>query len=296
MLSANKGVFYMAWNQSRIENGKRRVENGGKFSILNPRIAIAAIVILAVIGGIAWWVFRGREEARLADDRRTPPSMIAEAKPNIATNAVVEAPKPPPVDPNARPTKVGEMVNGYVMLPSGRIHRRIGAVTNSIAKRPKPYYHIFKHKCNNEIACYLSLQPGDTLVGTRRYTGTFSKDFLESLKEPIVVTKDDTPEEAQLKRAVYDAKIELKAAYDRGEDIEKIVYDTRDELRKLGLYKQEIRQQLLEYRKKENVSDEDVQDFLTACNQLLEERGIAPLKVGPLSRRNLKRVNKEKLK
>ena len=286
----------MAWNRSKVENGKRRVENGGKFSILNPRIAIAAVVILAVVGGVAWWVFRAQEETpRLTGDRRGP-AMIAEVKPNIATNAVVEAPKPRPVDPNARPTKVGEIVNGYIKLPSGRIHRRVGVVTNTASAMAKLPCEIFKHHCDNEIACYLWIEPGTEIVDMPNYGGRFTKDFLESLKEPIVVTKDDTPEEAQLKRAVYDAKIELKAAYDRGEDIEKIVYDTRDELRKLGLYKQEIRQQLLEYRKKENVSDEDVQDFLTACNQLLEERGIAPLKVGPLSRRNLKRVNKEKLK
>ena len=283
MASTNK------WNQSG--GGERRPR---KRSRLFPWWI--AVVILTVTGVVAWWAFRTQEEtARPAGDRRS--RMIKEVKPSIPTKTnVVEEVKPKPVDPNARPTKVGEIVNGYIKLPSGRIHKRVGVITNTASAMAKLPCEIFTHHCDNEIACYLWIEPGTEIVDMPNYGGRFTKEFLESLKEPIIVTKDDTPEQAQLKRAVNEAKIELKAAYDRGEDIEKIVYDTRDELRKLGLYKQEIRQQLLEYRKKENVSDEDVQDFLTACNQLLEQKGIAPLKVGPLSRRNLKRVNKEKLK
>ena len=257
---------------------------------------IVALTVVVALGGAVIWLLTDEDEreGEVADRR---PRLIKEVKPSIpARTNVVEKVKPKPVDPNARPTKVGEIVNGYIKLPSGRIHKRVGVITNTASATAKLPCEIFTHHCDNEIACYLWIEPGTEIVDMPNYGGRFTKEFLESLKEPIVVTKDDTPEQAQLKRAVNEAKIELKAAYDRGEDIEKIVYDTRDELRKLGLYKQEIRQQLLEYRKKENVSDEDVQDFLTACNQLLEQKGIAPLKVGPLSRRNLKRVNKEKLK
>ena len=287
----------MAWNQSRIENGKRRIESDGKSSILNLRFTAAVVVILAVTGVGAWLFWPSAERGDKAVAVTKKPGQIREVRPAPAPKAeepVPEAPKP--VDPNARPTKVGEIVNGYIKLPSGRIHKRVGVITNTASAMAKLPCEIFTHHCDNEIACYLWIEPGTEIVDMPNYGGRFTKEFLESLKEPIVITKDDTPEQAQLKRAVNEAKIELKAAYDRGEDIEKIVYDTRDELRKLGLYKQEIRQQLLEYRQKENVSDEDVQDFLTACNQLLEQKGIAPLKVGPLSRRNLKRVNKEKLK
>lgn len=280
----------MAWN--RRDQGHKPVVSKKPSAW---RGAIAGVVVV-IVGVLAWWLLSPsavKSESQKAErDRR-----IKEVKPSIApkTNEVVKV-EPKKVDPNARPTKVGEIVNGYIKLPSGRIHKRVGVITNTASAMAKLPCEIFRHHSENELACYLWIEPGTEIVDMPRHNGRFTKDFLESLKEPIIVTQDDTAEQAQLKRAVNEAKIELKAAYDRGEDIEQIVYDTRAELRKLGLYKQEIRQQLLEYRKKENVSDADVQDFLTACNQMLEQKGIAPLKVGPLARRNLKRVNKEKLK
>ena len=278
----------MAWNQSRIQNGKRKIENGGKSSVLNSRFAVAAIIILVVAGGVAWWAFRAREETTRPDDGRRGPAMIAEAKPNIATNVVVEVPKPKPVDPNARPTKIGEVVNGYVMLPSGRIHRQLGVVTNSIAARPKGKYAIFSRSCNNEIACYLTLKPGDMLFGSIRHDGRFKQDFIESINEPIIVTKDDAPEVAQLKKDVIEARLHLKDAMDRGEDIEKIMQDTRQELQDMMRFKLDY-ERLFREEMKSCKTDQDVEDLFAACNKKLEERGIAPLTYGPITRKNILR-------
>ena len=212
--------------------------------------------------------------------------MIDEAKPTKPSKAS-EMPKPTPVDPNARPTKVGEVVNGYVLLPSGRLHKRTGVITNSAASRAKGAYHIFDHACDNEIACYLSMKPGDALVGPARHTGRFKERFLESLKTPIIVAKDDTPEQAQLKRDVIAAKIQLKDALDRGEDIEQIMLDTRQELQDLARYKMELRKEFNEARRAEGATDEDVDTLLEACNKMLESKGIAPMKFGPITRRKL---------
>ena len=40
----------MAWNRSKIENGKRRVENRGKSPILNPRFAFVAVGVMVAAG------------------------------------------------------------------------------------------------------------------------------------------------------------------------------------------------------------------------------------------------------
>ena len=71
-------------------------------------------------------------------------------------------------------------------------------------------------------------------VGEMRYGPNFVKKFLRSCETPIVITKNDTPEIAELKKAVIDAKIELKARYDAGEDISEIMNQTRRDLVELG--------------------------------------------------------------
>ena len=187
-----------------------------------------------------------------------------------------------------RPTKVGEVVNGYVMLPSGRVHRRVGVVTNSIASRPKGKYAIFSRSCNNEIACYLTLKPGAIILGNLQHDGRFKKDFLESLKEPIIISDEDSQENAQLKRDVIEARLFLKDALDRGEDIEKIMQETRAELQ--DLMRVRIKHENLFREQLKNCeTEQDVDDLFKACNKMLEEKGIAPLTYGPITKKNLLR-------
>lgn len=247
---------------------------------------LAALVVVCVIGAAAILFFTSSsEKGPKVGPEKT--SLIKEAKPALPAKPVVtnEVKK---VDPNARPTKVGECVNGYVLLPSGRMHRRTGVVTNSIAGRPKAKYQIFDRRCNNEIAGLLTIKPGDVLLGTPRYNGRFKKDFIESISEPIIITEKDTPEQAQLKRDVIAARLEMKDALDRGEDIEQIMLDTRSQLQDLWRVKQQFQRLFIE-QKKECKTEQDVEDLFNACNKMLEERGVAPIKYGPLTRRNLLR-------
>ena len=253
------------------------------------RGAVAGVTVVAI--ALCTWYFIASETGKVERkpekrQRKTVP--IAETISAPAKSAPVEEKaEPPKIDPNARPTKVGEVVNGYVMLPSGRLHRRTGVITNSVASRAKGSYHIFDHASDNEIACYLSMKPGDALVGPARYTGRFKERFLESLKTPIIVTEDDTPEQAQLKRDVIAARLQLKDALDRGEDIEQIMIDTRQELQDLARYKMELRKQFNELRRVEGTTEEDMDTLLEACNKMLESKGIAPMKFGPITRRKL---------
>ena len=116
----------------------------------------------------------------------------------------------------------------------------------------------------------------------------FKKDFIESLNEVITVTEKDSPEDAQLKRDVIAARLELKDAMDRGEDIEQIMLDTRKELQRLMVAKMQLKKLFYDERKKCK-TEEDVDDLLGACNKMLEEKGIAPISYGPITKRNILR-------
>jgi hypothetical protein len=63
--------------------------------------------------------------------------------------------------------------------------------------------------------------------------------------------------------------------------------DTRQELQDLARYKMELRKQFHEMRRTEGSKEEDVETLLEACNKMLESRGIAPMKFGPITRRKL---------
>lgn len=250
--------------------------------------ALAGIIVVAVAVGAFWLLTKYKSVPDQPKEKKI--SKIAEATPSLAAPKPVEekVEEPPKIDPNARPTKVGETVNGYIKLPSGRIHRVLGVVTNSATASIKGKYEIFDHACENEIAGFLSMEPGQGLVGTPRYNGRFKRDFLESLKHPIIVSQDDSPEDAALKRNVIQAKIELKDALDRGEDIEQIMLDTRKEMQDLARYKQELKQQMHEMVKGDSeMTTEEMEDLLNAANQMLDARGIAPMTFGPLTRRKI---------
>lgn len=273
------------WNQPTAGDTECRAKRGRRPLVHG---LLAALVVVAGVG-IALYFFHGADGGAALEPESPKPGLIREQAPASVTQppAAAEVKQVNPIDPNARPTKVGEVVNGYVMLPSGRIHRRLGVVTNSVANRPKGAYHIFESPTDNEIACYLTLRPGETLIGTPRYDGRFKRQFLESLKTPITITADDTPEQAQLKREVIQARAELKAALDRGEDIEQIMLDTRQELQDLMRYKMEIKSMFNDARLNACETEQDVDDLLAACNKMLESKGIAPMKFGPITRRKL---------
>ena len=253
-----------------------------------PTIGAIATVLIALVLSAVFVLGKEEKRAKAPKPKAKAQNQTVEVRPVKAKPAREKAEEKKTVDPNARPTKSCEVVNGYIKLPSGRLHKISGVVTNSIANRPKAKYQIFKRNCNNEIAAYLSMKPGDTLVGTPVYNGRFKKDFLASLEEPIIVSEDDSPEDAQLKRDVIAARIELKDAMNRGEDIEQIMLDTRKEMQRLMVAKMQLKQIFHEERKKCE-TERDVEELFNACNKMLEEKGIAPLTYGPITKRNLMR-------
>ena len=285
----------------------RSVTEGGHVASPSRRSAwikgtIAGTVVV-IIALLAWFFLAPKPQPTPApkpvQKKQAAPKPVATPKPRprpVETNAVAKPamPEPVKVDPNARPVKVGEIVNGYIKLPSGRLHRIRGEVTNDVSRTSVSKYEIFEHHCENEIACFLTMTPGEGLVGDPRYNGSFKAEFLKSLENPIVIGPDDDEYARELKKAVRDTKINLKAALDRGEDIEQIMLDTRREMQELHNYKRLLQNELSEYRRKEGVTDDDVEDFIKAANIMLAEKGIAPLKVGPITRTRMELLMKEK--
>lgn len=279
----------MAWNQPKTDGySARRTKpqgNGRRFWFGVGVVAIAAVAGVAVI----LYFHRG---ADAVDDNVTEvkkSKVIQEVAASLPTPVAKSEPEVT-VDPNARPTKVGEVVNGYVMLPSGRIHKPTGVVTNRVSEYGKSKYSIFENRADNEIAGILMAKPGEAVVGTKRYDQWFEKQFLKSIETPIIVSEDDEPWQADLKRLVVQARQELKTAYDNGEDIAAIMSESRQQLQDLSKYKQSVKQ-IYAQNLKECETEEELGELQRAVNIMLEENGCAPMNFTPLTKLHLMKEN-----
>ena len=233
---------------------------------------------------IAWLMLPSAEN--IENDESNPKTKkIATTKklkekktPKAATN-VVKKTKAKSGKPKERPPqRVGEIRDGYRLLCDGTLHRVLGVVTNtpgkfSIADKT------FKHSADVELGNLLMVEPGDDLLGDTAgmYRG-FNKEFDEALTEPIEYSDDDTPIQREMKQAVNELRKELKDRRAKGEDIEKIMEDTRNQLKELSLYRQELEDEVRKLST-DDLTQKDYEDLVAAANQMLKERGIKPLEM-----------------
>ena len=88
---------------------------------------------------------------------------------------------------------------------------------------------------------------------------------------------------------MIETKIDLAERMRNGEDIGKILEETHEEYQRLAILKMEVASELNKLRKDPNATLEDVEDFTSAANKILEERGIAPITLSPIAKRMLLR-------
>ena len=267
----------MPWNQS-----KRTVEKKPKVRINYKALVGVGFVLLVSV--IAWLMIPADEnientESSSKTKRIATTKKLKEKKTLKATTNVVKQTKAKSGKPKERPPqRVGEIRDGYRLLCDGTLHRVLGVVTNtpgkfSIADKT------FKHSADVELGNLLMVEPGDDLLGDTAgmYRG-FNKEFDEALTEPIEYSDDDTPIQREMKQAVNELRKELKERRAKGEDIEKIMEDTRNQLKELSLYRQELEDEVRKLST-DDLTQKDYDDLVAAANQMLKERGIKPLEM-----------------
>lgn len=147
----------------------------------------------------------------------------------------------------------------------------------------------FKYNVENELATLLTTEPGDMLFGDFTYDEQYRQDFVKSLLEPVQINEDDTDSDKAVKEMVEAAKRELADRIKKGEDIGEIMQSSRDEIRRLASYKQQMQDLFHEaVQSGELKSTADVDDYFAAMNKMLESKGIEPIKMTGLVRRKLR--------
>ena len=262
---------------------------------------ILAGLLVVALGALCYFMFRPSAAAPKRDSAKDR-GLIKEVTPAAApTNAVAKAEAKP-----VRRTKKGTPIPDRVQPDEHGVLRYSNGQrwvdTNDLHLVRHPHQRVlFKNMSENRIATMLRLDPtrmAPFLVGRRpKFDERFVEDFKASFDSTVVIDKEDTPEEAELRKAVIETKADLKAALDRGEDIAKIMNDTQAELDRLCQYHDEMRKAVREAMHNPELSDDDVKDYVTAANQLLRKQGIREFAMPSLVRRQARLLlQREKLK
>lgn len=265
------------------------VSSSGNSAVLR-RVALAVVVVVGC--GVAWWLSQGGDKPSApAEKVKTKKTALAEeVKPAKAPAPAekIEPIKPPRIPFKDRPTNG---MNAAELRKWRALNRPPPGYTNDTSRtEAPPKYAIFRHRSENEIAAYLTMKPGEGMVGTPVYGKRFREDFLKSLETPILIDKEkDSLEDQELKKAMIETKADLKARMDAGEDIGEILLQTRKEYQELARYKMTIQDELRKLYKDDSLTMQDMDDFVEAANKMLEDKGIAPIKMGPVTRRMLMR-------
>lgn len=267
----------MAWNRSSAEQTPVK-KKGAKKAPGAWRLMLGVICLAALCVG-AYFLFSGGEEVAKVETAKGR-GRIKEVTPAVApTNAVPEKPEKVVEFKKLENGKIMKYVNGRQawMFPREDYHGPVH--TTRVARVETLEQKTFKHPADRQIASLLNIQPGSVVLGNGGFDHNFVKRFLDSYENPFIIEPGDTEEQKELKRAVAEVKGELKARHEAGEDIAKILLDTRDQLRQLYVYKRELEAEVHRYAKDGALTPQDVEDYTAAANKMLSERGVQPIKL-----------------
>lgn len=260
----------MAWNRSTGEGEKPSTTTS------RPKFIRGLIAALIVVAGSVAACFWFMPEIVKPDEKQLrTDSKIEEVTPaHSATN---------PANPSTSSTLAsqGEQSPEVVTVGTNGAERAKGPkkpihpfrIVRRNADR-KQLFHTFADVC---ISRLVNSTPGNMMFCTFTYDG-FAEKFKKALDTPIVIDPDDTPEEIEKKKAVIEARAELKERMAKGEDIEQVMREAEAESRRLANYREQLRRDLAKAMRERKFGADDMQDYVDAANKMLKDNGLQPLK------------------
>ena len=237
---------------------------------------VAGLVTVIALGALCLWMFSGDEEA--AASKKKDRGLIKEVTPAAAPKAKPAEPEKPKHKVEVKKLPNGQLmkyVDGKEVWAYPRQDpAKYGAVTSSMAQACRQLeQRVFDCTSDKQLAYLANYRPGDEF-GDGLDTRAFTKNFLKSLETPIIVMHDDPENVAELKRGVIELRKELKARYDAGEDIKKLVDDTIADYQRMGAYKMEITKAIQNLAKDPDVTQEEMDAFVNEANKMLDAKGL----------------------
>ncbi len=279
----------MSWNKTEVS----KVEKPSNRTKLGRWLASTGIIIALLAGATAYFLYYAPKHAVMANGQTKNAGKIEEAEADLTRDEMESESAKPPRKRQFWEVDASETNNfseAQMRKWTAKHLPPSGYTNNTSLTEAPPEFAIFNTAAENEIACLLTLEPGEAIVDIPTYSDQFKREFYEGLKTPIQFNDEDSEYQRELKEMMIEARIEMKRQIDAGADLGEILTEAREELQDLARYKSMLSFQLGEIENDTNMSDQDLEDFVKAANEMLEAKGIAPIELGYIAKMRLKRL------
>lgn len=195
------------------------------------------------------------------------------------------------LDPNLFPYKDGrkilstrtndwDQIIDICIMPNGRSRKVIRKATPQT----------FEHVTDQLIA--MTLSGGDDIESTPLpIDDNLEKDFLESLKTPIIISEDDSDVVRATKENVIEARKIIHEELRNGYSFKEILTSHLDQRKKNAALKSDAMAAVREL--KSSGDSELLNDYVNKVNELLREKGVSEIVV-PLNKAERRSLNRKK--
>lgn len=272
----------MSWNRSTYSRPKTAQKRG----VSTGKVLVAGCAAISLGIAVVWLLRTGGEEAQKDAPPVEKKARLVEPPKPVRADAT---PAPKEREKPLKPQRVGEIRDGKMLMVDGRLRKVSKHVITAEVARVTIADKTFDEPTDRLLAHILEMEPGESLVGDSAdlYDG-FDKAFVKSLSTPIIYDKDDDRYVKELKAGVQALRDELRERMSEGEDINKVLAETRDQMQELGAYRQDLEDMVVEMTQEKDLTQESYDDIVKAANKMLEERGCKPLELPAAVRHRLK--------
>ena len=271
----------MAWNRPSEPKAEKR---GGKQNVQLKRL-LAGLVVIICAGVVTWLLYAPSKSSESSVSAKQP-SRIREVEPAPAKTNVVSAAKKPLTNEE----KLKRIYDRY----GDNIPENLKATVYFLKNPPQKSFHpartknsIFKHHCERMVASVLDIEPGEFIFRRPVFGERFDREFAAAMKDPTQVQDSDTDEQRELKEVVSQTMADMAKRVKAGEKASDIMTGAVDDLYSTGKYRRDLEMQLTPFRLDEKYTDQDISDFGTAANEMLQKKGAKPLSAPRFTLRRL---------
>lgn len=266
----------MAWNGSDRSDSltvPRKPDTSGERQRPIVLMIVCGMVLLGIVTTLI--LTRGEEPVERSE---------SPAKATIITNQTKSVKAEKPVQTNVVVKKAlspawqkfydGRDTNKWIVIVDPRTgEERLNRRVRPRRRDARP--PLYKSHALNVLDA-IAFNPIKTSMSGLRIDGRFKESFQEGIVERIEVLATDSEEIRARKKGMIELRKELIARVKDGEEINKIVSDAIKDRNYVAAYR---RQMMTEYgrMKREGDDPELTEAFGNKCNEILEEKGAAPL-------------------